>query len=235
MIVYGKNVARELLENDQKITKAYIYDKFDDKKTINLLRKQNVTLEFCSKKELDTIAKGKHQGIILSIPDYDFVPLEELLENVIDKSFIILLDHLEDPHNLGAIIRTCEAAGVDGVIIPKNRSVGINSTVMKVSAGALSNIKVCSITNLSNAIKKLKDKGFWIIGTEMDASHSYMDIDYNMPICLIIGNEGFGMSRIVSEACDYTVSIPMHGKINSLNASVAAGIIIYGVLEKRRK
>jgi 23S rRNA (guanosine2251-2'-O)-methyltransferase len=235
MIAYGKNVVKELLDNNQKITKAYIYEKSIDKKIVNAFKKRNVDIKFCSKKEMDNIAKGNHQGIIVNIPDYNFYSLEELMEDANNDSLIVLLDHIEDPHNLGAIIRTCEAAGVRGIIITKNRSVNINSTVMKVSAGALSNMKVCSVTNISNTIRKLKDNGFWIVGTEMDADHSYMDVDYDVPICLVIGNEGFGMSRIVKEGCDYTVSIPMVGKINSLNASVATGIIVYGILEKRRK
>jgi 23S rRNA (guanosine2251-2'-O)-methyltransferase len=235
MIVYGKNVVKELIDNKRKIEKAYIYEDFNDKDLISALQKLNVRIEYHSKMELDNIAKGLHQGIIVSIPDYKFSSLDELLENLSSNPLIIILDHLEDPHNLGAIIRTCEAAGVDGIIIPKDRSVDVNSTVMKVSAGALDNIRICSVTNLNNTIDKLKEKGFWIVGTEMNASEMYMDIDYNMPVCLIIGNEGSGMSRLIHDACDYIVSIPMYGKVNSLNASVAAGVMIYGVLEKRRK
>jgi 23S rRNA (guanosine2251-2'-O)-methyltransferase len=235
MIVYGKNVVKELIDNKRKIEKAYIYEDFNDKDLISALQKLNVRIEYHSKMELDNIAKGLHQGIIVSIPDYKFSSLDELLENLSSNPLIIILDHLEDPHNLGAIIRTCEAAGVDGIIIPKDRSVDVNSTVMKVSAGALDNILICSVTNLNNTISRLKEKGFWIVGTEMNASEMYMDIDYNMPVCLIIGNEGSGMSRLIHDACDYIVSIPMYGKVNSLNASVAAGVMIYGVLEKRRK
>lgn len=235
MIVYGKNVVKELLENKRKIEKAYLYEDFTDKNLISDLQKNNIRIEYRSKRDLDKLADGNHQGIIVSIPDYQFCQLDELTENVDNNSLIVLLDHLEDPHNLGAIIRTCEAAGVTGVIIPKDRSVDVNSTVMKVSAGALDNIKLCSVTNLSSAIRILKDKGFWIVGSTMESNTSYMDIDYVMPTCLVIGNEGAGMSRLVSEACDYIVSIPMYGKVNSLNASVAAGVMIYGVLEKRRK
>ncbi|MDD2202811.1 MAG: 23S rRNA (guanosine(2251)-2'-O)-methyltransferase RlmB [Bacilli bacterium] len=235
MIVYGKNVVKELLENKQKIEKAYIYENFNDQNFILALQKQNIRIEYKSKRDLDKLADGNHQGIIVLIPDYQFSQLEDLLENTTANDLIVLLDHLEDPHNLGAIIRTCEAAGVKGIILPKDRSVLVNSTVMKVSAGALSNVKICAVTNLNNTIKKLKENNFWIVGTTMDSDSSYMGFDYNMPTCLVIGNEGFGMSRLVSEACDYIVSIPMNGKINSLNASVAAGIMIYGILEKRRK
>lgn len=235
MIVYGKNVVKELLDNGRKIEKAYVYEDFSDRNMLLELQKRNIRMEYRSKRDLDKLADGNHQGIIVSIPDYQFCTLDELLNNVNNSSLIVILDHLEDPHNLGAIIRTCEAAGVTGIIIPKDRSVDVNATVMKVSAGALDNIKLCSVTNLNSAIKDLKNAGFWIVGTTMKSDTTYMDLDYDMPTCLVIGNEGAGMSRLVSEACDYVVSIPMFGKVNSLNASVAAGVMIYGVLEKRRK
>ena len=235
MIVYGKNVAREIIDNKRKIDKAYIYEDLDDKILISDLQKLNVNIEYKTRRELDRLATGLHQGIILSIPDYKFYELNDLINECQDLPFIVILDHLEDPHNLGAIIRTCEAAGVDGIIIPKDRSVDVNSTVMKVSAGALDNIKLCSVTNLVSAIKKLKEKGFWLVGTKMNAKETYADLKYDMPLCLVIGNEGSGISRLVSEECDYMVSIPMYGKVNSLNASVAAGVIIYEVLEKRGK
>lgn len=235
MIVYGKNVVKELVDNNRKIEKAYVYEDFSDKNLLFALQKMNVRIEYRTKRELDKIANGLHQGIIVSIPDYKFYSFNDILINSKDEDLIVILDHLEDPHNLGAIIRTSEAAGVSAIIIPKDRSADINSTVMKVSAGALDNIKICSVTNLNTAIKELKDNGYWIVGTDMDGKQAYMDIDYNMKVGLVIGNEGTGMSRLVKEACDYIVSIPMKGKVNSLNASVAAGIMIYGVLEKRRK
>jgi len=235
MIVYGKNVVKELLDNNRKIEKAYVYEDLNDQNLISALQKQNIRIEYRSKRDLDKLADGLHQGIIVLIPDYKFSQLDELIDGIKENGLIVILDHLEDPHNLGAIIRTCEAAGVDGIIIPKDRSVDVNSTVMKVSAGALDNMNICSVTNLNNTIKVLKDKGYWIVGTTMNSTTSYMDIDYNMPVCLVIGNEGSGMSRLISDACDYVVSIPMYGKVNSLNASVAAGVMIYGVLEKRGK
>lgn len=235
MIVYGKNVVKELLDNDKKIEKAYIYEQFNDKNILLELQKRNIKINFSTKKELDKIANGLHQGIIVSIPDYQFRDFEELTNQPEKDSFIVILDHIEDPHNFGAIIRTCEAAGVKNIIIPKDRSVSVNATVMKVSAGALENVNIFTVTNLNNSIKKLKENGYWIVGTTMDADTSYMDLNYDMPTCLVIGNEGTGMSKLISDACDYIVSIPMNGKVNSLNASVAAGIVIYGVLEKRRK
>lgn len=235
MIVYGKNVVKELLANKREIEKAYVYEDFSDKNLIFDLQKQNISIEYRSKRDLDRLADGLHQGIIVSIPDYQFCELSDLLTNTTNESLIVMLDHLEDPHNLGAIVRTCEAANITGIIIPKDRSISVNATVMKVSAGALDNIKICLVTNLNATVKELKDNGYWIVGTAMDSDTEYMDNDYDTPTCLVIGSEGHGMSRLLKEACDFIVSIPMYGKVNSLNASVAAGIMIYGIIEKRRK
>ena len=231
MYIFGKNVAKETLENNKKVLKAIVSKDFSDKNIINMLEKKNINIEYVSKFDIDKIVSGNHQGIVLSVPDYKYCELDELLES--DKPFIVVLDHLEDPHNFGAIIRTCEAAGVDGIIIPKDRSVSVNSTVMKTSAGALNNMKICMVTNLNRCIDELKDKGIWIVGTDMTDSVSYDSIDYDMPVAIIIGSEGFGISRLVREKCDFVVNIPMKGKVNSLNASVAAGILIYKIFEKR--
>lgn len=231
MYIYGKNVAKETLENNKKVLKAFICKDFSDKNIISMLQKRNISIEFLTKNEIDKLASGNNQGIILSVPDYEYCKLDDLLVN--DKPFIVILDHLQDPHNFGAIIRTCEAAGVDGIIIPKDRSVSINSTVMKTSAGALNNMKICMVTNLNRTIDELKEKGIWIVGTDMTDSVSYNSLDYDMPVAVIIGSEGFGISRLVREKCDYVVNIPMKGKINSLNASVAAGILIYKIVEMR--
>ena len=231
MLIYGKNVARETLLNNKKITKAYILEDFNDQNIISMLQKRNICIIYLSKKDFLKFEKENSQGIILDVPDYEYCELDELLDN--PNPFIVILDHLEDPHNFGAIIRTCEAAGVDGIIIPKDRSVSVNSTVMKTSAGALNNIKISMVTNLNRTIDYLKEKGLWIVGTDMTDSVPYNEIDYNIPVALIIGSEGFGISRLVREKCDYVVNIPMNGKINSLNASVAAGILIYKIIEKR--
>lgn len=231
MYIFGKNVAKEILENNKKVLKAIVSKDFSDKNIINMLDKKNINIEYVSKFDIDKMVSGNHQGIVLSVPDYKYCEMDELLVN--DKPFIVILDHLEDPHNFGAIIRTCEAAGVDGIIIPKDRSVSVNSTVMKTSAGALNNMKICMVTNLNRCIDELKDKGIWIVGTDMTDSVSYDSIDYDMPVAIIIGSEGFGISRLVREKCDFVVNIPMKGKVNSLNASVAAGILIYKIFEKR--
>lgn len=231
MYIYGKNVIAESLKNHQVIHKAYIYKKFQDKNMISELQKRNIPIKFVEKTELDKLAKGNHQGIILNVPDYEYASLEELL--VKENPLLIILDHLEDPHNLGAIIRTCEAAGVDGMIIPKNRCVDVNSTVMRTSVGASEYVKIAQVTNLVETMKELKKQGFWIVGTDMDGT-DYEEIDYRGKTAIVIGNEGHGMARLVKENCDYIASIPMIGKINSLNASVAAGIMIYEAISKRK-
>lgn len=231
MYIYGKNVAIETLRNRQPIKKAYIYRNFQDKNIISELQKRNIPIKFVDKFELDKLAKGNHQGIMLSIPDYEYTPLDELLKK--ENTLLVILDHLEDPHNLGAIVRTCEAAGVDGIIIPKNRCVDVNSTVMRTSVGALDYVKIAQVTNLVGTMKELKEKGFWIVGTDMDGT-DYQEIDYRGNTAIVIGNEGNGMARLVKENCDFIASIPMNGKVNSLNASVAAGIIIYEAIAKRK-
>lgn len=233
MYVYGKNVAIELLKKNKKIHKAIIYENFNDQFIISELQKRNIPIKTMTKKQIDELAKGNHQGIILNIPEFKFTDIDDIKYKEDELPFLVILDHLEDPHNFGAIIRTCEAAGVDGIIIPKDRSVDINSTVMKTSVGALDNVPICMVTNLNNTIKDLKKKGFWIVGTDMDGEE-YTQIDYNSPIALVIGSEGNGMSRLVKESCDFIASIPMKGKINSLNASVATGIMIYEVLRQRK-
>ncbi len=231
MYVFGKNVAEEVIKKNEKIKKAYIYKDFNDKNLISALQKLKISIVYCEKYELDKLANGNHQGIILSIPDYEYCDPSEMISA--DDSLIVILDHIEDPHNLGAIIRTCEAAGVNGIIIPKDRSVLVNSTVMKVSAGALENVKIACVTNLNNTIKYLKDNGFWIVGTDMKGT-SYDKIDYSGKTAIIIGNEGKGMSKLVRESCDFVASIDMRGTINSLNASVATGIVVFEAIKCRK-
>ena len=168
MFVYGKNVVIETLKNNQPIKKAIIYKNFQDKNIISALQKKNIPIKFVEKFELDKLANGNHQGIMISIPDYEYVSLDELLEK--ENPLLVILDHLEDPHNLGAIVRTCEAAGVDGIIIPKNRSVEVTSTVMRTSVGALDYVKIARVTNLTETMNYLKKQGFWIVGTDLDGT-----------------------------------------------------------------
>lgn len=229
MIACGKNVVKELIRNNVKINKCYIAKDFNDDEISNNIYDLNIIK--MDKRELDRMAEH-NQGIVVEINDYKYTDLNDIM-NINDKPFLVMLDHLEDPHNFGAIIRTCEAASVDGIIIPKDRSVEVNSTVMKTSSGALTNARICMVSNLVDTINKLKKEGYWIIGLDMDGT-DYDKIDYNMPICLVIGSEGFGLKPLTKKNCDIISSIPMKGKINSLNASVAAGIMIYQVLNKRR-
>lgn len=227
MYVYGKNVAKEILSKKQKINKALLNNNFSDNEIISALKKQNVKIKYLTKDELNKIETGNHQGIILEVDDYKYATLDELTDSV-----IVMLDHLEDPHNFGAIIRTCEAAGIKNIIIPKDRSVKVTSSVIKVSVGAIENVKIAVVNNLVNTIKELKQKGYWIIGTDMKGT-DYKKIDYSGKIVLVIGNEGKGLSRLTEENCDFIASIPMRGKVNSLNASVAAALIIYEAIRNR--
>ncbi len=217
MYVYGKNVAKEL---QSKIEKVYVANNFKDKE---LLKSIQAPIIYVDKNKLDKMVDGVHQGIVLKIADYEYKDISSL-----NNETVVILDHLEDPHNLGAIIRTCEAAGITDIILPKDRSVQVNSTVMKTSAGCLDKVNLYQVTNLVQTINHLKKQGFWIIGTDMNGT-DYKKIDYQGKIAIIIGNEGNGMSRLVKESCDFIASIPMYGTVNSLNASVAAGIVLFEV------
>lgn len=232
MLVYGRNVAKELLQNGQKVTKIILQDGFDDKDINFLIKNSKISVEYKAKREIDRLANGVHQGIILTIPDYKYKNINEVFNK--EPSFLVILDHIEDPHNFGAIIRTCEAAGVDAIVIPEDRQVQVNATVMKTSVGTLDNIDIVSVTNLVSTISLLKQNGFWIVGTALQDSVDYRSIDYSGKIALVIGNEGKGMSRLVKESCDFIAKIPMYGKTNSLNASVASGIMIYEVVRNRK-
>lgn len=232
MLVYGRNVALEFLQKPEKVRKVIFQEGFRDKKINSLVTKLNLPSVTRPKIELDRLAKGVHQGIILEVEDYQYCSLTDLISKN-ESSIIVLLDHLEDPHNLGAIIRTCEAAGVDGIILPKDRSVSVNATVMKTSVGTMENMKIAMVTNLSQTMATLKKEGYWIVGTAMDGK-DYLSLDYHGKIVLVIGNEGDGMSRLVRESCDFIARIPMYGKVNSLNASVSFGIMVYEVLRQNR-
>lgn len=232
MYIYGKNVCKEKLLSNDKINKIYLSNKFSDKEIINLIKNKKAKYDFVDSKILDNKVNGLHQGIIIDIDEvktYDF----DIIKDINKKyPLVVMLDHLEDPHNFGAIIRTCEALGIDAIIIPNDRNVNITSTVVKTSVGAIENIKIIRVVNLNKTISKLKDLGYWIIGTDMQGT-DYSKIDYNMPVCLIIGNEGKGMSKLVKENCDYIATIPMLGKVNSLNASVSCGIVLSEIVSKR--
>ncbi len=232
MLVMGRNVAIDLLKKNKKVRKVIIQEGFDDKNIISLIEKNNLEVKTVSKREIDHLCPGVNQGIILDIPDYKYMELNDFINN--NEDFVVLLDHLEDPHNLGAIIRTCEAAGVKSIILPRDRQVQVNATVMKTSVGTLDNVNLVSVSNLVNAIERLKECGYWVVGTALENSVDYREIDYSGKIALVIGNEGKGISDLVAKKCDFLAKIPMYGETNSLNASVAAGIMIYEVIRNRK-
>ncbi len=226
--VYGRNSVKEVIRSGRAI-RVYCTD---DHEMTEELRKARIPYESVQRKRLDQMAKGgNHQGIIAEVKPFRLSRLEELIRE--KNGFIVMLDGLQDVHNLGAVIRTAECAGVDGIIYKKHGSVKINDTVAKVASGALEYMKICEVTNLVNAINTLKEAGYWVVGTDGKAKQSYSDLDYDFNTVLVIGAEGEGISRLTKENCDYLVSLPLEGHINSLNASVAAGIMIYEVLEKR--
>lgn len=233
MQIYGKNVAIEKLQSKGKINKIYLSNKFNDREILSLIEKRNINTKVLDNKVLDKMCKGLHQGIILEVEDIKTYTFDEIIPGI-DKEYplIVILDHLEDPHNLGAIIRSSEAFGVDAIILPNDRSVQITSTVVKTSVGTIEKIKIVNVPNINTAIKKLKDCGYWIVGTDMEGQ-DYTSIDYKTKIAIVIGNEGKGISRLVGENCDYLAKIPMKGTVNSLNASVACGIFLSEIVRSR--
>ena len=230
MLVFGKNVALEYLNSDKKIYKAFIQNNFNDYELLNKIKHKNIKVQTLSKFDIDKKVNGLHQGIILDVEDYKYADIYDIISDT--DSLIVMLDHIEDPHNFGAIIRSCEAAGVDGIIIPTDRSVEVNSTVIKTSVGTTEKMKIARVTNLNSTIKLLKEKGYWIFGTDMDGT-DYTKLDYKGKTCIICGNEGSGMSKLVRENCDFIASIPMQGEVNSLNASVATAIIVFEAVKQR--
>ena len=232
MLVYGRNVAKDILKKGEKVEKIFLQENFNDKEIISLIENSKIVVFYKKKREIDNLCSGVHRGILLFIPDYQYSNINTFLNKNEEK--VVILDHIEDPHNLGAIIRTCEAAGIKSVIIPKDRQVQVNATVMKTSVGTLDNVNIVQVTNLSNTIDKLKENGYWIVGTALKDSVDYRDIDYTGKIALIVGNEGTGISNLVMKKCDFIAKIPMYGETNSLNASVATGIMIYEMIRNRK-
>ncbi len=240
--VEGRNAVLELLESDRDINKIYISDGEKHgsiNKIIALAKEKKIIINEISKAKINQMAQTENnQGVIAIVPPFNYCEIEDILEvakNKKEKPFIIILDGIEDPHNLGSIIRTAETAGVHGIIIPKRRAVAVNSTVSKVSAGAVEHIKIARVNNINETINYLKENDIWIYGTDMNTDKYYYDEDFTGNIAIVIGSEGFGMSRLVKENCDFLVKIPMKGKITSLNASVSAGIVIYEAVKQRNK
>lgn len=237
-VVAGRNAVIELLNSDRDINKIFIAngEKHGSITKIIAMAKENkiVTVEV-EKSKLDLMAEN-HQGVVAVVPPFNYCEIEDILDLAKERGedpFVLILDGIEDPHNLGSIIRTAETAGVHGVIIPKRRSVTVNSTVSKVSAGAVEHMKVARVSNINDSIRKLKESGLWVIGTDGDAKTLYYNQDLKGPLAIIIGSEGFGMSKLVKENADILIKIPMKGKITSLNASVSAGIVIYEAVKQR--
>ena len=234
MYIYGKNIVKEAIDTNQNIVKAYISKKNKNSELTKELQDKKIKTQLVDEVVLNRLVKGLHQGYVLKIEEVATYPIEELYSyQKKELPLVVVLDHLEDPHNFGAIIRTSEAMGVKGIIIPNDRSVSITGTVVKTSAGAIHHTKIIRVPNINNAIHKLKENGYWIVGTDM-SGEDYQTIDYKVPIALVIGNEGHGISKIVRESCDYIAKIPMYGKINSLNASVSCGIFLVEIVNARR-
>ena len=237
-IVFGRNAVLELLKSGKDINKIFIEtgEKHGSiKEIIGKAKENKIVLVEVDKQKLDSMAEN-NQGVIAVVPPFNYCEIEDILEYAKEKNedpFVLILDGIEDPHNLGSIIRTAETAGIHGIIIPKRRCVSVNSTVAKVSTGAVSYVKIARVNNLNETIKKLKDSGLWIIGTDGEANTLYYNQDLKGPLGIIIGSEGFGMSKLVKENSDILIKIPMKGKITSLNASVSAGIIIYEAVKQR--
>lgn len=234
--IYGRNAVMQRLNSEAKIHKLYILDNQKDEKVAQLSKKKHINVEYVSRKVLDSLAKGgKHQGIIAEIDEYKTYTLNEVLDSIPEGELplLVMLDQLEDPHNLGAILRTCDAIGAHGIIIKKNNSVGLTPTVAKVSTGAIETVPVIEVANLSQTCELLKTKGFWIFGTDMDNSVDYRYADYTSSVVLVIGSEGKGISRLVKEHCDQMITIPMVGSVQSLNASVACAICLYEIYNQR--
>lgn len=239
MMIEGRNAVIEAYRSGKTIDKIFILDGCQDGPVMTIKReakKHDSLMKFVSKERLDQISQtGKHQGVIAYAAAYDYAEVDELLKEAEDRGeppFLFLLDGIEDPHNLGAIIRTAHQAGAHGIIIPKNRAVGLTATVARTSAGALNYIKVAKVTNLSTTIEQLKKKGMWFVCADMDGEIMYR-LDLKGAIGLVIGSEGEGVSRLVKEKCDFYAAIPMKGKIDSLNASVAAGVLAYEIVRQR--
>lgn len=239
--IEGRNSVLELLESGRDINKIYIQtgEKHGSiYKIIAMAKERKIVLTEVDKNKMQKMAQTQnYQGVIAIVPPFNYVEIEDILEEAKTRQedpFIVILDGIEDVHNLGSIIRTAETAGVHGIILPKRRSALVNSTVSKVSAGAVEYMKIARVNNLAQTIQKLKEQGIWVCGTDMSATVNYDKQDLKGPIAIVIGSEGFGMSRIVKEACDFLVKIPMRGKITSLNASVSAGIVIYEAVRQRK-
>ena len=240
--IEGRNAVLELLESGKDINKIYITKgekKGSITKIIAIANEKKIVIVEKDKKQMNMMAGTEnYQGVIAIVPPYKYVEIEDILNNAKEKNkdpLILILDGIEDTHNLGAIIRTAEAAGVDGIIIPKRRAASVNSTVSKVACGALEYMKIARVNNINDAINKLKENGIWVCGTALDSDKYYYEQDLTGPLAIVIGNEANGISNLVKRNCDFLIKIPMIGNVQSLNASVSTGIVIYGAIRQREE
>ena len=239
--IIGRNPVIEALRSGRDINKIWIAEgaaKGQVQIVLALAKENKIILQHAPKKKLDQLVEGNHQGVIAQVAAYQYAELEELFkvaEKRNEDPFFLILDEIEDPHNLGSIMRTADATGAHGIIIPKRRAVGLTASVAKASTGAIEYIPVARVTNLSRTIDELKERGLWIAGTDAKGKTDYRNLDGTMPIGLVIGSEGKGMSRIIGEKCDFLITLPMVGKVTSLNASVAASLLMYEVYRKRHE
>lgn len=234
--VYGKNVIRQLLSADKKVYEVIISDSFRDKEIQRILQTRQIPSRILPRKKMDAfLHNDTHQGIAAKIDDYQTYDINEILAAVPKGKLplLIMLDGLEDPHNLGAILRTADCVGADGIIIGRHRSVALTPTVAKVSTGAIDTVKVAIVNNLSQTLTALKKQGFWVVGADAENAQDYRQGHYDVPLVLVIGSEGFGISPLVRRHCDYAVALPMDGSVTSLNASVACAVLLYEIYAQR--
>lgn len=228
-LIFGRNPVKEAFKAN-RVVSVYMTNSFSHKEILDLISKNHAKVTYVTAKDLDSVCQGVHQGIAAVIKPYNYVSVEEIINNskkVVDmQPVIVLLDGINDPHNLGAILRSADIFGASGIIIPKHNQVMLNATVAKTSAGAINFVPVALANNLNQTIALLKEKGFWIVSSDGSGKMNYQDLVYDFPVALIIGSEGEGISPLVLKNSDYIVKIPMYGKVNSLNASVAAGILL---------
>lgn len=237
LLIYGRNPVREAL-NAGTLLNVILSENFSDLNLIEELKEKGIPFVYKKNNDLKGICHSEdHQGIIGYTKPYQYSSLQEIIKSSKTKEhpLILMLDGINDPHNFGAIIRSGEGFNVDGIIVKKANQIGVNGTVMKISAGALNYVKVCQVSNLTNAIKTLKDNGYWIVSSSGQATLNYDNLDYNVPIVLVIGSEGFGVSHLVLSNSDYVIKIPMLGHVNSLNASVATGILLSEIRSLQNK
>ena len=239
-VLVGRNAVTEALKSGRGINKLWIAsgDREGSVAEIAALAKERgIVVQYVERAKIESLAGGhRHQGVLAYVAPVPYAELDDILTAAEEKGeapFLVLLDELEDPHNLGALLRTADATGVHGILIPKRRSVSLNATVAKTSAGAVEYVPVARIGNIAQTLKKLKEKGFWVAGADMDGEKAYYEADLTGPLVLVVGSEGRGMSRLTKEACDFIVSMPMVGRINSLNASVAGSILMYESMRQR--